>query len=232
MNPGDLLTALGRFRLILFDCDGTLVDSAGNIVDAMAQAFAAFDFSPPAASATRRQIGLTLETAIANLLGPQASKAVIGAIAEHYRQDVRQRRERGILPEPLFPGIRDLLDSLAHPEVFLGVATGKNRRGLDHTLAVHGLVDRFHTLQTGDIARSKPDPDMVLRAAMETSCPPERILVIGDTRFDVEMALAAGATPIGVAWGYHDSAELHAAGATLVLDRAEDLLPRLSGLDS
>jgi phosphoglycolate phosphatase len=219
-------------RLFVFDCDGTLVDSQHNIVAAMAAAWARHDLPAPAATDVRRIVGLTLEIAIARLL-PAADDATHRAIAAAYREivhDLRMNNAQGIAEEPLFPGIRELIEALAVPQIFLGVATGKNLRGLEHTLSVHGLRERFHTLQTADICRSKPDPEMVLRAMAETGIESASTVVIGDTSFDMEMARSAGATAIGVAWGYHDVAELAGAGAHTIIHQPADLLVELRRL--
>jgi len=219
-------------RLFVFDCDGTLVDSQHNIVAAMAAAWARHDLPAPPASEVRRIVGLTLEIAIARLL-PQADDARHRALAAAYREivhDLRMNNAQGIAEEPLFPGIRELIVSLEAPEIFLGVATGKNLRGLEHTLTVHGLRERFHTLQTADICRSKPDPEMVLRAMAATGTPANATVVVGDTSFDMEMARSAGATAIGVAWGYHEVAELWKAGAHAVIAQPADLLAELRRL--
>lgn len=219
-------------RLFVFDCDGTLVDSQHNIVAAMTAAWARHDLPAPAASDVRRMVGLTLEIAIARLL-PEADDARHRALANAYREivhDLRAANAQGIAEEPLFPGIRELIEALAAPEIFLGVATGKNRRGLEHTLGVHGLRTRFHTLQTADVCRSKPDPEMVLRAMAETGITAASTVVIGDTSFDMEMARSAGATAVGVAWGYHEVAELWNAGAHAVIAQPADLLVELRRL--
>lgn len=219
-------------RLFVFDCDGTLVDSQHNIVMAMGEAWTRHDLPAPSAADVRRVIGLSLEVAMARML-PSADAGTHSAIANTYRKIVHGLREgnaQGTAEEPLFPGIRELIEVLAGPEVFLGVATGKNLRGLEHTLSVHGLRERFHTLQTGDKCRSKPDPEMVLRAMAETGIEAASTVVIGDTSFDMEMAREAGATAIGVAWGYHEIAELHDAGAHAVIDHPADLLVELRRL--
>ena len=219
-------------RLFVFDCDGTLVDSQHNIIAAMAAAWARHDLPAPAANEVRRIVGLTLEIAIARLL-PEADDIEHRALAAAYREivhDLRMSNAQGVAEEPLFPGIRELIVSLEAPEIFLGVATGKNLRGLEHTLAVHGLRERFHTLQTADVCRSKPDPEMVLRAMAATGMDPASTVVIGDTSFDMEMARAAGATAIGVAWGYHEVVELRNAGAHAVIAQPADLLVELRRL--
>ncbi|WP_374656592.1 HAD-IA family hydrolase [Dongia sp.] len=222
---------VGHFRLIIFDCDGTLVDSQHNIVSAMQGAFGRFGRALPSPEAVRRQVGLTLEIAIARLL-PGENEATVAEIAEEYRVIVRALRAGAGLTEPLYDGIRDLILALDHPDIFLGVATGKNLVGLEHTLALHGLRECFHTLQTADLALSKPHPDMVQRAMAETACQAPETVMIGDTSFDMEMARAAGATAIGVGWGYHQAEELRAAGAHEVLAAPGDLIACLQTLSS
>jgi phosphoglycolate phosphatase len=228
----DVMLAEIPHRLFVFDCDGTLVDSQHNIVAAMAAAWARHDLPAPLATDVRRIVGLTLEIAIARLL-PEADDLKHRALAAAYRDIVHELRmgnAQGIVEEPLFPGIRELIEVLAAPEIFLGVATGKNLRGLEHTLAVHGLRERFHTLQTADRCRSKPDPDMVLRAMAETGIEAAATVVIGDTSFDMEMARSAGATAIGVAWGYHEVGELTRAGAHAIIHQPAELLVELRRL--
>jgi phosphoglycolate phosphatase len=228
----DAMLAEISHRLFVFDCDGTLVDSQHNIIAAMAAAWARHDLPAPAAGDVRRLVGLTLEIAIARLL-PEADDAKHRALAAAYREivhDLRVGNAQGVAEEPLFPGIRALIESLEAPETFLGVATGKNLRGLEHTLGVHGLRERFHTLQTADVCRSKPDPEMVLRAMAETGTAATATVIIGDTSFDMEMARAAGATAIGVAWGYHEVADLWKAGAHAVIAQPADLLAELRRL--
>jgi phosphoglycolate phosphatase len=222
---------LGRYRLVVFDCDGTLVDSQHNIIAAMTEAWRRHGLADPTPERIRRQVGLTLEIAIERMLGG-GDPVFVAALADTYREIVHGLRARQDLDEPMFEGMRALILALEAPEIFLGVATGKNLVGLEHTLQGLGLRERFHTLQTADRCRSKPDPEMVIRAMDETACAPDSTAVIGDTSFDMEMARAAGATPIGVAWGYHPAEELREAGAVAVLDHPSELIHRLQTLSA
>jgi phosphoglycolate phosphatase len=222
---------IGHYRLVIFDCDGTMVDSQHNILAAMAAAWQRHGLPAPAPEAMRRTVGLTLEIAFERLLD-EPSPETVAALAQAYREIVRDLRSKASLHEPLFDGIRALIESLEAPEIFLGVATGKNLVGLEHTLQVLGLRDRFHTLQTSDRRRSKPDPDMILQAMAETASAADATVMIGDTSFDMEMACAAGATPIGVAWGYHPVEELRAAGAVAVLKHPAELIDCLQSLSA
>lgn len=225
------MTDIGGYRLVVFDCDGTLVDSQHNIVAGMMAAWRRHGLPEPTPEQIRRQVGLTLEIGVARVLESD-DPVLIHNLANAYREIVRELRSRAELHEPLFDGIRELIESLTDPEIFLGVATGKNLVGLEHTLRELGLRERFHTLQTPDHCRSKPDPQMVLRAMAETAMEPTQTAVIGDTTFDMEMARSAGATAIGVSWGYHAVEELHAAGAHAVLKHPSELIHCLQSLSA
>jgi phosphoglycolate phosphatase len=125
--------------------------------------------------------------------------------------------------EPLFDGVGALLEQLANDGWMLGVATGKSDRGLNHILAAHGLRDHFITLQTADRHPSKPHPSMIEAAIVEAGAARARTAMIGDTSYDIEMAVNAGVRAVGVAWGYHPAAELVAAGAHGVALAVADL---------
>lgn len=195
-------------RLALFDCDGTLVDSQANICVAMEQAFVLHGLQPPERGAIRRIVGLNLVEAIRGLL-PAADDAQHRAMAEDYKQAFYTMRERGALAdEPLFDGMIAALDALAEHGWLFGVATGKSDRGLAHVLTLHGIADRFVTLQTADRHPSKPHPSMIEQAMADAGAAPETTVMIGDTSYDMLMARAAGTRALGVAWGYHPLEEL------------------------
>ncbi|MEK9967749.1 MAG: HAD-IA family hydrolase [Ferrovibrio sp.] len=204
-------------RLVIFDCDGTLVDSQHHIVSAMHSAFAANGLGLPDAESVRRTVGLPLEVAIERLLLPLGSPAPVPVIDAYKTAAIAQRLEPDH-HEPLFPGLVATLDRLEQAGFLLGVATGKARRGLNFTLTTHGLSDRFVTLQTCDVvAAGKPAPDMVLQAMAETGAVPASTIVVGDTTYDMEMARNAGVAAIGVSWGYHEESVLLAAGASSII---------------
>lgn len=214
-------------RLAVFDCDGTLVDSQANIIRAMEDCFARHRLDAPCQHATRRIVGLSLVEAMQTLL-PDADAALHMSLAEDYKTAFqRLRAERALLEEPLYPGVAEGLQTLEARGWLLGVATGKSDRGLALILAHHGLASHFATLQTADRHPSKPDPSMLHAAMAETGAAPAATVMIGDTVFDMAMGVAAGVRSIGVDWGYHDADELHAAGASAVADRFDDLLTLL-----
>ena len=203
--------------LVLFDCDGTLVDSQHVIVDAMQAAFANHGLAPPPAEAVRRVVGLSLHHSMA-VLAPESTAEDQDALTERYKQAFIAQRAAGRPQGLLYPGAAEAICRLAEQGHVLGVATGKSRRGLAATLERFALADFFATLQTADDAPSKPHPGMVHQAIAETGATPATTVVIGDTTFDVEMAVAAGATALGVSWGYHEVSDLHDAGARCVMD--------------
>jgi len=210
----------------MFDCDGTLVDSQYVIIDSMQAAFRAHGVPPPAPDAVKRIVGLSLPQAISQLHG-EADSATIENLVAAYKECFLELRASPDLHEPLFADVIETLTLLEETGYVLGIATGKSRRGLSAILETHGLAKHFVTLQTADDAPSKPHPGMLERALAETGMDKDETVVIGDTVFDIEMALNAGTGAFGVAWGYHDTVELKAAGAELVLERMCDLLPVL-----
>lgn len=202
-------------RLAIFDCDGTLVDSGATIHRALAEAFAAHSLELPPPRDCRRVIGLSLAEAMAALL-PDGDEAQHRQLAETYKLSFHKARQDGLVEEPLFDGILELLDTLEADGWLLAVATGKSDRGLRHCLQSHGLHARFISLQTADGHPSKPSPAMALAAMADAGTTGAATIVVGDTSFDMGMAVAAGAAAIGAGWGYHDRDELIAAGACAV----------------
>jgi len=214
-------------RLAIFDCDGTLVDSGATIYRAVVETFEQHGVAVPPALECRRVIGLSLAEAIGTL-APDADPGERALLTETYKNFFRARIE-GRVEEPLFEGIVELLDALEAEGWLLAVATGKSDRGLGHCLDCHGLARRFVSLQTSDRHPSKPHPAMALQAMADADAAPETTVVIGDTSFDMGMARAAGSTGIGAGWGYHDAAELLAAGAAGVATEPRDVLGLLPG---
>jgi len=216
-------------RLAIFDCDGTLVDSQADICAAMDAAFGAHGLTPPERTQTRRVVGLSLPEAMRQL-HPGGADDDHAALAERYKDAFRERRRAGAVAEPLYEGIAELVRELDAAGWLLGVATGKSDRGLAHCLETHGLSGHFVTLQTADRHPSKPHPSMVEAALEASGGDPARTVVIGDTAYDMEMAMNAGVRAIGVSWGYHDSEELLEAGAEAVADTIDELRALLEKL--
>lgn len=213
-------------ELIVFDYDGTLVDSQAAIVATMQAAFVELQLAAPEPLDVRRQIGLRLERAIARLMHPeeQPEPELHAAVTAAFRRRFQALRAAGgVTHEPLFAGMREVLEELAGPSRSFAIATGKNRRGLVASLAGHRLDHLFTVLKTADDGPSKPHPEILLQAMRETGVDPAATLMIGDSVYDMEMAKAAGAHALGVGWGYHPAAELLGSGAGAVAVQPADL---------
>jgi phosphoglycolate phosphatase len=219
-------------KLVLFDVDGTLIDSQVQIMAAMERAFEAEGLSPPERAHVRGIIGLSLPNAIARL-APDSAPDTIARLVEGYKDAyVAQRVSGGAeSASPLYPGALAALEALAaRDEVLLGVATGKSRRGLNHLFEAYDLKRFFVTTQVADDHPSKPHPSMVLASLSETGVLPANAVMLGDTSYDMEMGRAGGVTSLGVTWGYHDRSSLEAAGAVAVLDTYAALVPALDSM--
>lgn len=218
---------MSDLKLVVFDCDGTLVDSQHMIVAAMNRAFSTHSLTLLPREKVLSIVGLSLEEAIAKLL-PQEDSATVSLVKESYRQAFFHLREDPSLHEPLFPGAKETLDLLAaRDDVLLGVATGKSQRGLRSILELHDIRDHFMTLQTADTHPSKPHPSMMHQAMKDAGVAADQTVVFGDTSYDIVMGVESGAQAVGVSWGYHDRGELVSHGASHVLDSFGEVVPYL-----
>ncbi|MBB4120398.1 HAD-IA family hydrolase [Martelella radicis] len=212
-------------KLVLFDCDGTLVDSLAIIQETMARTFRAFGHDAPDEHATRGTVGLTLDVAIAGLLGRDQVDHECRDMMGYYRSLFVEVRRDPAMQEKLYEGISAMLSHLfLQDDILVGAVTGKSRRGLDHMLKTHGYADKFITTRTADDCPSKPHPAMVLECCDETGMRPEQAVVIGDTVFDIQMAKSAGAGAVGVSWGYGAPDALRLAGAAAIAETPDDIL--------
>ena len=217
----------GGLQAVLFDWDGTLVDSLGTIAGAMARAFARHGLPGPTRQDMRGVVGLRLDE-ILRLLHPTGTPEQQAAVVESYRVEFNRAMSDPALEEDLFDGVREGLAALEGAGLLLGVATGKSLRGLRVSLARYDIAHHFTTLQTPDHNPGKPHPGMVHRGLDELGVTPSAALVLGDTAFDMEMAVNAGVRAIGVSWGNHSADELRAAGAEHVIDQFSELLTLLT----
>jgi haloacid dehalogenase superfamily, subfamily IA, variant 3 with third motif having DD or ED/haloacid dehalogenase superfamily, subfamily IA, variant 1 with third motif having Dx(3-4)D or Dx(3-4)E len=213
-------------KLAVFDCDGTLIDGQAPICDAMELAFAQFGLQAPPRGAIRRAVGLSLPQAIRQLL-PESTSALQTDMTEAYKVAFRTARTEGRVSQPLFPDIAETLRALHAGGWTLGIATGMSDRGLTHCLAENGISDLFVTLQTADRHPSKPHPAMLEEALFVAGAQPREAVMIGDTVYDMQMAVSAGTRAIGVDWGYHHPRELIEAGAETVAETPRELLDHL-----
>jgi phosphoglycolate phosphatase len=203
--------------LIVFDCDGTLVDSQHLIAEAMRLAFLGAGVPAPERAAILRTVGLSMPETLA-YLAPAQCEEIRNKIALAYREWCLTLRQQPHMQEPMFEGAASLLLRLAgNEDILLGLATGKSRRGVMRFIEQNGLKGLFSTIQTADDAPSKPHPAMLLQAMEDTSSHPATTVMIGDTSYDMIMAACANVASIGVTWGYHSMADLKKAGAKAIV---------------
>jgi phosphoglycolate phosphatase len=208
-------------KLIVFDFDGTLVDSRTLILERHRVVFTEFGLPPPLPQDSLALIGRSLELVLAQLAG---SRAPIEDMVRAYRRVLPQLRTESAFAERPFHGITELLRDLScAPNAVLGIATGHTSAAVAPALDALGWRNFFRTVQAADMAPSKPHPGMLLQALEVTGTRPENAAFIGDTTFDMEMARSAKLRPIGVAWGYHQAERLKAAGAYRVANAVDDL---------
>jgi len=214
-------------QLILFDCDGTLMDSHHHIIAVMQRAFAEHGLTAPAAETIAPVVGLSLAMAVQQLLANE-SAVLASDIGQTYRYLYRT------LPAQygLFDGVVETLTALQHRGYWLGVVTGKSQAGLMQVLDKFDLADHFLVLRTADQCPSKPHPAMVEECMREMGVAAAQTSVVGDALLDIQMAQACGVRALGVSFGVADSKSLRAAGAKAVLDDFIDLLAYFPHLQS
>lgn len=211
--------------LVIFDLDGTLVDSGATLLAAQAETFRRCGRLHPGRQAGLAVVGLSLGTAMAKLAGLAEPDDLL---TRTYREVIGAMHERALadpaLRAPLFPKVAETLSLLKQRSgLKLGIATGKSRKGTEFVLAQHGWQGFFDTVQTADDAPSKPHPGMVLRAMAEVGTMAERTAMVGDSSYDIDMAVAAGVTPIAVSWGFQSVSHLVCLGAQHALTDFGDL---------
>lgn len=208
-----------RFDLIVFDWDGTLLDSAAAIVSAICAASRDLGLPEPPEERARHVIGLGLADALAHAV-PQLDPADYPRMAERYRHHYLSRDHE----LSLFDGVDGLIRELSRRGHRLAVATGKSRRGLDRALAHTALGDCFDTTRCADECFSKPHPQMLLEILDELDVPAERALMVGDTIHDLQMASSAGVAALAVSFGAHPREALLAHAPLACLDRPRELV--------
>ena len=194
-----------RFDLIVFDWDGTIVDSTAMIALCIQKAAADLDLTVPTLEQSSHVIGLGLHDALARAV-PELQAGRIEEFSARYRHHWFAREHEIVL----FAGVREMLVELGERGLPLAVATGKSRRGLARAFDQTGLGALFESSRCADETHPKPHPAMLLELADELSVETARIVMIGDTTHDLEMAAAAGAAGIGVTYGAHPRDQLAA----------------------
>ncbi len=207
------------FKLLIFDWDGTLMDSAMRIVACVQAAAEDLSLPIPTENAARDIIGLGLDEAMARLF-PESDTGEKGRVVERYRHHYLFASE---IPTPLFDGAYEVIESLQSEGYLLAIATGKGRPGLNRVLEQSGLGVHFHATRTADEARSKPDPDMLLQILDELGVDAHEALMIGDTEYDMNMANNAGAKALGVSYGVHGKQRILACSPLACIDHVAEI---------
>ena len=215
-------------KLIIFDFDGTLVDSRSLILESHRIVFSEFRLPLPLPTHSLALVGKTLDVILAQLAGP---KAPIRDMVKAYDLLLPTLRADPAFAERPFDGIADLLRDLSStPNIALAMATGHTSVTIAPALAALRWRDFFQTIQAADMAPSKPHPAMLLQALAATNARPEDALFVGDTTYDMEMARAANVRSMGVSWGYHGAERLAAAGASCVASTVDELRDHLQAM--
>jgi len=212
-------------RLIIFDWDGTLMDSEAAIVEAMTSAYRDVDVTPPPYGAIRDIIGLSLDDSVSRLSPGLATQDRAGIVTGY-------RRHYGMLADTpvLFPGVLDTLEALHDAGFYLAVATGKSRAGLARAIAQTGLAHLFLSTRTADESEPKPSPAMLHEILDELDVEPDGALMLGDTEYDLTMARAAGTHAGAVAYGAHAPDRLRRHGPAFLIDEFSHLPARIAAL--
>jgi phosphoglycolate phosphatase len=209
-----------RFDLIIFDWDGTLMDSVDWIVHCIQQAAMRCECAVPTTQAVRDIVGLSIENAM-NQLFPDEDGENRQKIAADYAKTFFTKQ---IGPDDLFPGVHDMLKQLRSQGFRLAVATGKKSTGLHAAINATGVADLFCTTRCADQTASKPNPLMLDEIIVELGGHKERTLMVGDSVHDLQMALNAQVASVGVTCGAHPAATLQKYNPLLCLNYATDLI--------
>jgi phosphoglycolate phosphatase len=208
-------------KLVIFDFDGTLVDSRSLILESHRIVFAEFQLPAPLPAHSLALVGKSLDVILAELAGPAAP---ILEMVRAYDLLLPQLRADPVFAERPFDGVGDLLRELScAADTVLGLATGHRSDTVAPALEALRWSEFFRTIQAADMAPSKPHPAMLLQALAATKIKAKDAIFIGDTIFDMQMAQVAGLRSIGVSWGYHQSERLTAAGAQHVAKTVDEL---------
>ncbi|QYK00131.1 HAD family hydrolase [Shewanella psychrotolerans] len=214
-----------RYELVIFDWDGTLMDSVGKIVACMQQTATQLNMLVPTEAAIRDIIGLSMNEAL-NVLHPAASAQTREEMISVYRQQYLQLNKT---PSPVFDGAEELLLALKSSGHSLAVATGKARAGLDRVLTETGFATHFQASRCADEAKSKPHPQMLNELLQQLNVAPQKALMVGDSIHDLNMANNAGIDAIGVSYGAHRSDKLSQANPIAIVSSPLAMLPVITG---
>ncbi len=210
-------------RLLVFDCDGTLVDSQQAIITATETALSAFKMPLPERKQILRAVGLPADVAMRRH-ATGVDDTLLAEMADVFRETYHHLSQQNDKGQVMFDGMYDLICALAGEEdTLLGIVTMKSRRGLNRVVEAYDIRRHFQTLKSAEDGPGKPAPDLLLEAMAECDMNAASTMMIGDTSFDMMMAKGANVYAIGVAWGYQDVDELEAGGADIIAHTPEEL---------
>ena len=217
-------------KLVLFDYDGTIVDSAKMIVKGAIEAFRMCGLPDPDPNKVRENIGKPLATAL-DAYAPEGYEVNPEMISNAYRKWYAEQGRLGLQDEPLFPGMFKLINDLKiNKEFHIGVATNKSRIALNNGLKKHNLINIFDITLTMDEAKAKPDPDMAIQAMSMLNIEKKSTIIVGDTINDIGLGVNAGINSIGVAWGYNSIEMLRNEGADFIVKDSKQLFDTIVNL--
>jgi phosphoglycolate phosphatase len=208
-----------QFELIVFDWDGTLMDSEARIVDCMKQAICDLDLPTRTDDELKNIIGLGLKEALITLY-PDGDEQIYNSLVAHYREHFLYTNQT---PSELFAGVKEMLLELSERGHYLAVATGKGRQGLDKAMQGTGLEQFFHVTRCADETRSKPHPQMMEEIMTYVGTEPANTLMVGDTEYDLHMAHNARANSLAVSYGVHEKDRLLACNPLYCVDNIQQL---------
>lgn len=215
-------------RLVVWDIDGTIVDSRDVIQGAMSRAFTELGMVPPEYNRTRTIVGLSLDEACRQLTPEGFHEKDLPHLVEAYKNAFVFNRTQPGFKEPLYEGAKDLLESLANQNCLMAVATGKSRKGIDAVFGSHDLHRYFDTIWCADDGPGKPHPFMVQEAMKALGVAETDTVMVGDAIHDIHMGRSAGVVTHGVSWGFGETAELNEAGAHFVHHTMDELSSALT----
>lgn len=207
-----------RYKAVIFDWDGTVMDSTGCIVGAIQSACVDLQLPVPSVDDASWVIGLSLQSALQRC-APSLHESQVPLFTERYRHHFFQNDQHLCM----FDGVVPLLDDLKAREIRLGVATGKTRLGLDRVLKAQQLADRFDYTRCADESQGKPHPAMLFDIMKRLDLEPEQVLMVGDTTHDVQMAASAGVDSMAVTYGAHSRRTLLTSEPTVMVSSVREM---------
>lgn len=208
------------YRLVIFDWDGTLVDSQAQIITCVQSAYRQLELPPPTNSAIRHIVGLSLEQAISRL-NPELDYDTVDQLAEAYRDIAFSEKDHA---SDLFNGAKECLELLRQQDLYLAIATGKSRRGLNAAMDASGTQVYFDITRCADETRSKPHPLMLEEILIDLNLNADQAVMVGDTIYDIDMASNIGMDSIAVTYGMHDENLLTGSSPNHLINDISELL--------